>query len=220
MVLVMISLDGSPLLGLNAAELWNSQSKDRPSAKKQLFNSQLPRVQGSVTLYNPQSRILARNSHSGIKQNLEVFAKVDRSKQVPSKLWGLLSPQALANKQSDIDYALQKEYERKQATAVAMRASIRKNEAVKLQNARKHEALVAAYRAERQQLNSQGKSQTASAVDRGFSNRSGQQAFRKHSSSSSNRVSGSNVAPQAARSEPRDLTQTFKKPVRLYNSSR
>lgn len=153
LTLVLVVMDGRPFDMLGAAEIWNSQSGQRSSGEKRTIYNKPKNSnagKGVTTLYNRQSTSNARvSSRAGLQAQISTYAQIVPGQQVPSKLWGLLSPQALLNKQADVDHALQKEYDRKSKTAVIMAKMLRESEALRLEGERKHQEDVARYHADK-----------------------------------------------------------------------
>lgn len=198
--------DGNPFTDLGAAEVWNSQSKRQvTSDKRTIFNrSKNSNVgKGQTTLFNRQDYSnINSSSHGGLNAKIQSYKEVDMTQQVPSKLWGLLSPQALANKQADVDNALQNEYERKKATAKVVIAAMREYETHRVKMEREYERNL-----ERSQKDSEKSKIDKKAIQalalkakessKGLSNRSEDKGLRQN-----------------------ENTQVLKRSVRLFNSSK
>ncbi len=135
-----------PIQGLSAAELWNSQSSNasKKSGKNTYYNSSRKNnapSNGKSTLYNGTGNTgtIGRVSKGSsiIASTIKEYKNLQVRKNKPSKMWGLLSPAALKNRQADIDNALKIEYDRKKG-ALAARVRAYKN-TQKEMNAQKKE---------------------------------------------------------------------------------
>lgn len=132
MIVLFVVSDGNPFADLGAAEVWNSQNKRQiTSDKRTIFNkSKSSRAgKGVTTLYNRQSYSdINTSSHGGLQAKIQSYRNVDITRQVPSKLWGLLSAAAYASKQADVNQALENEYARKKATAQVVVSAMKEYE--------------------------------------------------------------------------------------------
>lgn len=208
-VLMVISV-GNPFTDLGAAEVWNSQKKRTiTSEKRTIYNT--PKNsragKGATTLFNRKDFGNINTGSNNLNQRIQSYRQIDITQQQPSKLWGLLSPQALASKQADVDHALKNEYERKKETAKTVIAAMKEYEVHRLKAVREHEKKVAKYHEDREQYKEEQKTLK-------------EQAFAQaQSSSDSNREKSSQKSSEtAARSG--DNAQVLKGPVRLFNSSK
>ncbi len=208
MVALLVVSDGNPFADLGAAEVWNSQSKRQiTSDKRTIFNrSKNSSVgKGPTTLYNRQSRSdINASSHGGLNSRIQSYKSVDLTKQVPSKLWGLLSPQALENRQADIDHALKNEYERKKATSKVIIAAMREYEKHRVKVEREYERNL-----ERMKQDPEGYQERQ--------NEKRIQALREARPDDQDSNQSTDISSRAPVSEN---TQVLKRSVRLFNSTK
>lgn len=203
----LVVSDGNPFADLGAAEVWNSQSKRQiTSDKRTIFNkSKNSNIgKGPTTLYNRQSNSnINASSHGGLDARIQSYGNIGMTQQVPSKLWGLLSPSALENKQADIDYALQNEYERKKATAKVVIEAMKDFEAQRLKMEREYQAKMARYGGDRDRMREEQKALQAKAL---------QAAQSSENDSADVKNSRSGVRTQ-------ENAQVLKGSAKLFNSS-
>ena len=126
-----------PGFRLNAAELWNSTDQSSPapsyySGKKGgngssgvYYNApKNSRASNSGTLFNVQDEaaMAGKDIRGGLQANIETYKNInkDMRPQKSSKQFAFMSPAAVADRQTDIDNALQIEYEQRKATAKLM----------------------------------------------------------------------------------------------------
>ena len=122
---------------LNAAELWNStrsgaSSSDSPSyfvKKKEDVRGQSATIYNDSrksnqvnrkTLFNSKNSSIVSSNGGGLDEAIHAYNNVKMGKQRPSRQFKSMSPNAVSNRQADIDLALQHEYDRRKATARMM----------------------------------------------------------------------------------------------------
>ncbi|MGN7439276.1 MAG: hypothetical protein ACTHOO_11615 [Alcanivorax sp.] len=139
MVFALVVSTASPMTILNAAELWNSQSGKSKSGTPSYYNASKGTAKHGITLYNKQSNRQGISlGNSGLKSTLQGYKKVEMTGQHKSKLWGFMSDSAAANRQADIDNALQIEYETQKYTSKEMTKVINDVRAYQLKGQQKH----------------------------------------------------------------------------------
>lgn len=144
----------NPFTDLGAAEVWNSQKKRNVTTEKRtLYNApKNSRVgKGSTSLFNRRNHNSTKSGTSNLAQRIQGYRQINVTQERPSILWKLLSPEALASKQADVNIALQNEYKRKKETAKAVVAAMKEYEVHRLKKQREHEEKVEKYEADREQ---------------------------------------------------------------------
>ncbi len=213
----------SPLLGLNAAEIWNSQSRDTKK-KSTLYNTPKDSKigKGPTTIYNRQSNPgIETANDGGLRLKLEAYQNIQKVQQHPSKLWPLLSPQALENKQTDIDIALENGYKRQLESAKSVTKML-KEDAVLIAKAEiEHQERVAAYfeaRARKEEERWLKKERAvygteSESVSKRYTATSSARSSAESELSESQSISSANKR----NSGPIENKQILKKPKRLFN---
>ncbi len=205
--LMVISV-GNPFTDLGAAEVWNSQKKRNvTSEKRTLYNT--PKNsragKGVTTLFNRQNYGNVNTGTNGLNQRMQSYREFNVTEQRHSKLWDLLSPEALASKQADVNQALKNEYERKKETSKTVIAAMKEYEAYRLKAKREHEIKVAQYEADRDKYEEEQRA----LRDQALSEAQSSVAKDSRKGQSSDVVSQSN-----------ETTQVLKGSTRLFNSSK
>lgn len=208
-----------PGFRLNAAELWNSTGTG-PSAPSYYINKEggqknkpgaYYNVLGGMTdanertLYNVKdpSIIAANQKQSSLLAVMHAYDNVDtEGRQRQSKQYGYMSADAVANRQADVDHALQIEYETRQRTAREM-AKVQEEVAVaRYESDKARQEELSAKEAQKQKEALEREQQKANAL----SGRKG--AYR----SSKSRSGGARYTARSASSKT-----GLKKPTRLFN---
>ncbi len=125
MVSVFTFVIFQPYMNLNAAELWNSPSKGKDLGNK-IYN-QRKAYEAKKSLYNRTNENKKSQFNHGVS-SIRTSKDIKMSKQYPSKLWEIMPASELENRQADIDFALEQEYNIKKKTAILVNKVIRDNE--------------------------------------------------------------------------------------------
>ncbi len=112
MVCALTMATAHPFVNLNAAEIWNSGTKNNSG---KYYNNPKTGQDGDGKYYNDTGKTYEGTYKPGARKKLNAlhaFSGAKKSGRKESKLWSLMSPSAIASRNADTDYALQKEYER------------------------------------------------------------------------------------------------------------
>ncbi len=196
---------------LNAAELWNSKGVGSSSSsssyyvKKKDNGAEKPNTLYNATrrfnpanrteLFNSQDRSKVSSGEGGLDVAINAYKNIKLGKQRTSKQFKTMSANAVANRQSDIDHALQLEYDRRKATAKHMVEVAKGNKITRAKSRRDHQAQLFALQAEKEEIAMNRERKKARALGYRTSSRSSGK-YRKRISSSSTQL---------------------KKPARLFN---
>ncbi len=154
MVCVFGAVTLQPSDSARAAKLWNSQTDragDSEKGKRRIYSPNKTKGSQKRTLYNRkgQGRAVISNSRSSRELNsIEAYKRVKMAGQKPSKLWKFMDSSAASNRQSDIDMALQQEYNINKKAAVTMINALKIRGQERALNARKDKARLAKYKAD------------------------------------------------------------------------
>lgn len=198
----------NPFTDLGAAEVWNSQKKRNVTTEKRtLYNT--PKNsragKGTTSLFNRQNYGSAKRGTNSLAQRIQGYRQISITQEKESLLWGLLSPQALASKQADVNQALENEYIRKKDTAKTVVAAMREYEKHRLEVEREHQEAVAKYNADREQYEKEKQEKRNQAVQEAQS---------------------VTVASDKSKAKPKEVVgagesrQVLKGTARLFNSQR
>ncbi len=147
MAMVFTFSTAKPYTNSNATELWNSTSRgsDKPSGNS-LYNKIDPDSHRG-TLYNTKKTFDKKSYHRKGLSSIRTSKDIKMSGQKPSKLWGIMAPSAVKNRQADIDAALQQEYVIKKKTANIVNKAIRESEKFRIASQKHEQKLVEEYEA-------------------------------------------------------------------------
>ncbi len=140
MIFAFTIVTASPYMNLNAAELWNSQSRGTSSGEKTYYNKRHKSEDGKNTLYNRKNtKRRTPTASRGLRNNIKAYKNMRISRETKSsRLWKFMSPIALRNRQADVERSLQREYDIRRATRAMMIAGAKSREAYRLKSERKH----------------------------------------------------------------------------------
>ncbi len=138
-----------PFTTSNAAELWNATPRGKTAGKgSTLYNKRGGSSDNSLYNRKTQSRNNILSPNHGLS-SIRTSKYVQMSGQHPSKLWRIMSPSAVKNRQADIDLALQQEYNIKKTTAKLVNNAIREGERHRIAGDKQHQKMLDKYEAER-----------------------------------------------------------------------
>tara|TARA_R110001592_G_scaffold144484_4_gene367659 strand:+ start:28696 stop:29361 length:666 start_codon:yes stop_codon:yes gene_type:complete len=197
-----------PFVASYATELWNSQKKSNSGGKTYYYNKSKSSTSGNVTLYNTTTPPAYNTSkNGGLKQTLQGYQKVEVSGQHSSKLWGLMSPSALANRQADIEHALQVEYDTRKITAAHITTVFKEVQTAQMKADKEYQNTLSEYQQKKQAEELAAQQKKEQALNGGTSHR-------KKTYS----ASGSGKKKLYVTSKESTETNTkLKKPKRLFN---
>lgn len=152
---------------LNAAELWNSTGvgSSPPSSSSYYVKKKEDRKGQSETYYNatrkfnPANRAELFNSQDsskvssgegGLDSAIHSYKSVSMGKQRESKQFKTMSARAVANRQADIDHALQIEYDTRKQTALHMIEVAKEDDAARAKARRNRQAELATMQEEKE----------------------------------------------------------------------
>ncbi|MGH1376110.1 MAG: hypothetical protein ACRBCK_07155 [Alphaproteobacteria bacterium] len=139
-----------PYITLNAAELWNSPSgTSKAPSGKAIYNGSASHYGGDVVLYN-RTAVQARKHGDGYLSSIDAYKVVRKGKKTSSKLWKFMGRNAALSRQSDVDVALQQEYELQIANSKYQIAQARKFEQERREMEKLHGQQIADYKAGKQ----------------------------------------------------------------------
>lgn len=137
---------------VGAAELWNKKSHTQKSGKT-YFNKSKTSKKRTHALFNHKGASIKREKISTFSSRggsgYGFYTEIRMSEQKSSKLWKVLSPASLHNRQNDLDFALQQEYTILKKIAIEMNRETKKQKQVRYQNHKKHQRRVAQYKIDR-----------------------------------------------------------------------
>ena len=147
MVCFLTVMVAPPFIGADAAQLWNKP--DRAKSGKAYYNKRKPFEDADApVLYNQTKRDRMTPSGRGSLNAIQAYGKVTMPGQKPSKLWETMAPSAARNRQADIDFALQQEYNIRKKVSAEMIKALRIRAQQDAAQEKKYQAELAAYRAE------------------------------------------------------------------------
>ncbi len=199
---------------LNAAELWNSTGvgTGSPSSyyveKKEgnsdsYYNStRKPTANRQTALFNAKDPSTVTSGEGGLDAAIHAYKSVKLGNQRPSRQFKTMSAVAVANRQADIDHALQLEYNRRKATASLMIEVARQDNAAQAKARKDRQKDLAAMKAEKEAKAYEREQKKARALGR-------KSVYRASSSAASNSV--------RKRVTSSSSTMELKKPARLFN---
>ncbi|MCK5374906.1 MAG: hypothetical protein KAJ40_06445 [Alphaproteobacteria bacterium] len=153
-----------PMIHLDAAELWNAKkgatsspaytgNKDKSKSGSNGYYN-VPKASTAANrsqLYNTKDPSRNYNSNAGGLQTvIQAYNDVEMGMQKTSKQFQTMSKQAVANRQADINHALQMEYETRKATAKHMIGVYKEAEASRIKGEKEHQLAIAAYKTEKE----------------------------------------------------------------------
>ncbi len=113
----------SPFMSLHAANLWNSKNGNNTIPRY------VPQSKEKAPLFNRRSNKNNNKYHSkGLRESIEGYANTQYSTVIPSKLDGLVSQNALINRNNDLNDALKIEHETRKANAAYMIKQLKEND--------------------------------------------------------------------------------------------
>ncbi len=214
---------------LNAAELWNSvgvgksssfsssyyvRKNKRDSEKKSrtLYNAtkrfnQADRHSKRRVLFNSQDPSKVGSGKGRVEAAIYTYKSIRLREQRSSKQFEIMSADAVANRQADIDHALQLEYERRKATAKHMIEVARADEAARFRAKKARQLKLASIEAEKNKRDEERARKKARALGMAGAYRTS-----RSSSNNSRRKVTRKLLPPSSSSAVK-----LKKPARLFN---
>lgn len=142
-----------PFVALNAAELWNKKTvTSKETGGKSLYNGSKLHYGGDVALYNRGGVQAVQKRDNGYLSTINAYKVVRKTKPQSSKLWKFMGRNAAISRQSDVDAALQLEYELQIANSKYQIEQARKFEEERQKMDKLHGEQIAAYKANKQKI--------------------------------------------------------------------
>ena len=138
-----------PFTSADAAQLWNKPEAAKSGKTGKTYYGRKKRTgPDKGVLYNRQGQTRKSFLHDGHLKAVHAYSRVSMPGQKPSRLWGIMAPSAVKNRQADIEFALQQEYNIRKKVAADMLQTLKLRAQQRAADERRHQDALARYAAE------------------------------------------------------------------------